>query len=113
MADINYLLAVSKAGKVIKRYFVHSLSLVAAVRKKHPDSEIEAFDVSEYRMKFKDTPTIIASGDYFYRVRCTESGQEWGSVKECAKDIGVPVKTLYSAIARKNAIRGRHYEKLI
>lgn len=112
MADINYLLAVSKAGKCFKRYFVHSLSLIAAVRKKHPDSEVEAFDVSEYGLKFENTPTLIASGHYFYRVRCRETGEEWDSPKECAKAIGVPVKTLYSAIKRDNAIRGRHYDKI-
>lgn len=112
MADVNYLLAVSKAGKVIKKYFVHTLSLIAAIRKKFPGCEVEAFDVSEYGMSFKDTPTIIADGEYYYKVRCEETGEVWQSTKECAKAIGVPYKTLNSAINRYSVLRGRHYVKI-
>ena len=112
MADVNYLFGVVKAGKVIKRYFGHSLSIIAAIRKKFPGCEVEAFDVSEYGMKFSDTPTVIAEGSYSYKVRCEETGSIWNNAKECAKMIGVPVKTLYTAINRRSALRGRHYTKI-
>lgn len=112
MAEINYLFGVIKAGKVIKRYFGHSLSIIGAIRKKFPGCEVEAYDVSEYGMKFKDTPCIIAEGNYFYKVQCKETGKIWANAKECAKAIGVPVKTLYTAISRGSGLQGFHYLKL-
>ncbi len=112
MADVNYLFGVVKAGKVIMRYFAHSLSVLGAIRKKHPGCEVEAYDVSEYGMKFKDTPCIIAEGNYFYKVQCKETGTIWENAKECAKAIGVPVKTLYTAISRGSELKGLHFLKL-
>ena len=112
MAEINYLFGVIKAGKCIKRYFGHSLTILGAIRKKHPECEVEAYDVSEYGMKFKDTPCIIAEGNFFYKVQCKETGKIWENAKECAKAIGVPVKTLYTAISRGSALQGCHYLKL-
>lgn len=113
MAEINYLLSVVKGDKVSKLYFAHSLTVLSAIRAKYPDSKNDAFDVSEYRMKFKDTPTVIADGSYRYQVRCSETNAIWASPKECAKEIGVPVETLYTAIRRGSALQGRHYLKII
>ena len=110
--DINYLFGVIRAGKVIKRYFGHSLSMLAAIRKKFPGCEVEAFDVSEYGMTFQSTPGLIADGVYYYKVRCKETDEEWTSAKECAMSIGVPIKTLYTAIRRGSALQGRHYLKI-
>ena len=110
---MNYLFGVIRAGKVVKRYFGHSLSIIAAIRKKFPGCEVEAFDVSEYGMTFRDSQSVIADGVYHYRVRCEETKEEWESAKECAKAIGVPVKTLYTAISRGTALRGKHFIKLI
>lgn len=112
MGEVKYLFGVVKAGKVIKRYFGHSLSIIAAIRKKFPGCEVEAFDVSEYGVKFPKPPNTIADGRYYYRVRCIETGEEWESVTACSKALGVPPKSLYSAIARNSALRGKHYMKL-
>lgn len=113
MADINYLFGVIKAGKVIKRYFGHSLAMIKAIKKKYKGCDVETFDVSEYGMKFEETPIFIADGKWSYEVRCEETGEVWSNVVECAESIGVPRQTLYKAIERGNALRidGRHYVK--
>ena len=109
--EVNYLFGIVKAGKVVRRYFGHSLAIIAALRKKFPGCEVEAFDVSEYGMSFESTPGLVADGSFFYKVRCKETGTVWNNAKECAKAIAVPVKTLYTAIRRGTALKGNHYLK--
>ena len=109
--EVNYLFGIVKAGKVIRRYFGHSLAIIAALRKKFPGCEVEAFDVSEYGMTFDTTPGLIANDAYYYKVKCRETGETWNNTKDCAKAIGVPVKTLYTAIRRGTALQGKHYVK--
>lgn len=43
------------------------------------------------------------------RVICVETGQIFGSVRECSNRIGLPYTTIVNCIKNKNATRGLHF----
>lgn len=108
--SINYFFSVFKKGIVVATYYAYNLAALAVVKLRHPGSEVEVFDVSKYGFSFGDAPVVKYDGGKVCRIRCCETGQEWRTAKVCADEIGIPVKTLYSALRRGSRIYGHTYE---
>lgn len=107
----NFFLSAIKKGVVIANYFSNSLAAIAEVKLRHPGCEVEAYDVRHYGFSFGDAPIIkVEGGPMLHRVRCRETGKVWNSVKLCCKEIGLPLKTLYTALRRGSRVYGHHYD---
>jgi hypothetical protein len=107
----NFYLAAVRGGKVVAYYFSQSLAAIAEVKSRHPGCDVEAFDVHEYGFDFGDAPVInVEGGPMLHRVRCRETGKVWQSVKQCCKEIGMPLKTMYTALRRGSRVFGHHYD---
>ena len=110
---INFFLSVVVNGVVVKNYYANSLKVIPDLKKEYPGCEVEVFDVSKYGFDFGDAPVIkVEGGPMLHHVKCRETGRLWDSVKQCCKDIGVPLKTLYTALRRGSRIFGHHYDYL-
>lgn len=106
----NYFLAAYKDGVVVANYYSNSLAAIEEVKARHPGCQVEAFDVSKYGFYFGDAPVIKVEGVMMHAIRCIDTGKIWRSAKECCKDVGIPLKTLYTAIRRCSSVFGHKYE---
>ena len=106
----NYYLAVVRDGKVVANFYTNSLVVIAELKDRYKADDIEVFDIKKYGHSFGPAPVIKVEGGYIKGIRCIETGAIWRSAKECVKEMGMPLKTLYTAIRRGSRIFGRHYE---
>lgn len=107
----NYFLSCVKDGVVVANYYSNSLAAIAECKERHPGCEVEAFDVRKYGFSFGDAPVLRIEGvSVLHRVKCRETGKIWQSVKKCCEEIGLPIKTLYSALKRGSKVFGHHYD---
>lgn len=106
----NFFLSVVKDGVVIANYYSNSRSVIPSLKDKYKGCEVEVFDISKYGFSFGDAPVYKIHGGRLGRIECRETGHRWNSAKECCKEIGVPLKTLYTAIRRGSRIFGHHYK---
>jgi len=106
----NYFVSAIRKGIVVANYYAHSLAALAVVKLRHPGCEVEIFDVSKYGFDFGDAPVVRCDGGKVCSIRCRETDQRWRSAKVCATELGIPVKTLYSALRRGSRIYGHTYE---
>lgn len=106
----NFFISVVKGGKVIANYYSNSLACVPYLQDKYPGCTIEYFDIKKYGHSFGDAPVIKVEGGRISSIRCRETGEIWQSAKECCKALGMPLKTLYTAIRRGSRIFGKHFE---
>ena len=110
---MNYLLAIVVKGRVVANFYANSLAVISDLKKDYPGCEVDVFDISRYGFSFGDAPVIkVEGGPMVHRVRCRETGKIWESVKQCCKEIGMPLKTLYTALRRGSRIFGHHYDYL-
>lgn len=107
---INFFLSIILGGIVKANYYANSLSVIPELKDRYPGCEVEVFDVSKYGFAFGDAPVIKIEGGRISRIKCLETGQIWKSAKECCKEIGVPLKTLYTVIRRGSRLFGKHYD---
>lgn len=107
---INFFLAVSVGGVVKANYYANSLDVLPVLKGRYPGCEVEVFNVKQYGFAFGDAPVIKVDGCTLHGIRCKDTGQTWRSAKACCEDIGVPLKTLYSAIRRGSRLYGQRYE---
>lgn len=107
---INFFLAVVVDGVVKANYYANSLDVIPGLKKDFPGCEVEVYNVSSYGFDFGDAPVIKVEGGYIKGIRCIETGAIWRSAKECVKELGMPLKTLYTAIRRGSRIFGQHFE---
>lgn len=42
-------------------------------------------------------------------VRCVETGQVFGTIRECSKATGIPYMTIFNCLKNRNATRGLHF----
>lgn len=106
----NFFLAAVAGGAVVASYYSNSRDAIAEVKLRHPGCDVEVYDVSSYGFSFGDAPVIRIEGGMLNAVRCVETGTTYRTVKECCEQIGVPLKTLYTAIRRGSRVYGYHYE---
>lgn len=106
----NYFLSVFKKGLIIATYYCYNLAAIAEAKLRHPGCSIEAFDVSKYGFDFGEAPVIRIEGGTLHEVKCLETGQVWRNAKACCEEIGIPLKTLYTAIRRGSRVYGKHYD---
>lgn len=106
----NYFLSCIKRGIVIATYYCYNLAAIAEAKLRHPGCKIEAFDISKYGFSFGDAPIIRIEGGTLHEVMCVETGKVWRNAKECCEEVGVPLKTLYTAIRRGSRVYGFHYQ---
>lgn len=58
----------------------------------------------------KDKPKKEKHKKYWERpVLCVETGQVFGSIRECSDKLGIPYMTITNCIKNKNATRGVHF----
>ena len=107
---VNYFLAIVVGGVVKQNYYANSLDVIPDLKKDYPGCEVEVYDVSKYGFDFGDAPVIKVEGGRISSIRCRETGEIWQSAKECCKALGMPLKTLYTAIRRGSRIFGKHFE---
>ena len=106
----NFYISAIVGGVVVACYYTNSLLAIAEVKLRHPGCEVEVFDIQAYGFSFGDAPVIKVEGGRLYKVRCVETGQVWRTAKIACEEIGVPLKTLYTAIRRGSRVYGYHYE---
>ena len=107
----NYYLSLVVGGMVVASYYANSLVVIPELKAKYPGSDIEIFDVSKYGFSFGDAPVIRVDGGIIHHgIRCVNNGKMWRNARECCEEIGVPLKTLYSAIRRRSKVYGLTYE---
>jgi len=106
----NFFISVVRGGKVVANYYSNSLACVPYLQDKYKGSTIEYFDIKKYGHSFGDAPVIRIEGGRISSIKCRETGEIWESAKECCKALGMPLKTLYTAIRRGSRIFGKHFE---
>lgn len=106
----NYFLAVVVGGKVVANYYTNSLAVIPELKEKYKGCEVEWFDIKKYGHSFGPAPVIKVDGGRISGIRCRETGQCWKSAKECCKALGMPLKTLYTAIRRGSRVCGFHFD---
>lgn len=106
----NYFLVIEKDGKIIETYYANSTCVINELKKKHKGASIDVYDIKGYEQTFGPAPTIRVDGCRISGVKCRETGKTWLSVKACCREIGMPLKTLYSAIQRGNRVMGYHFD---
>ena len=107
----NYFLAVVVGGRVVANYYTNSLVVVTEMKRRHPGCEVEVYDVSRFGFSFGDAPMVRVEGGIIHHgIRCIDTGQTWQSARDCCEEIGVPLKTLYTAVRRGSRVYGRKYE---
>jgi len=106
----NYFLAVVVGGKVVANYYTNSLAVIPELKEKYKGCEVEWFDIKKYGHSFGPAPVIKVDGGRISGIRCRETGQRWKSAKECCEAIGMPLKTLYTAIRRGRPTLGLHFD---
>ena len=108
---VNFFIAVIVGGVVKANYYANSLAVIPDLKLDFPGCELEVYDVSRYGLDFGNAPTItVEGGQMLHRVRCRETGKTWDSVKECCKELGLSLKTLYTALRRGSRIYGFTYD---
>lgn len=106
----NYYLAVIVKGKVVANYYTNSLAVLPELKTKYKTNEIEVFDIKKYGHSFGPAPVIRIEGGRISGIKCRETGERWRSAKECCKALGMPLKTLYTAIRRGSRVFGHHFD---
>lgn len=106
----NYFFSIILKGKVIARRYANSLKGIMAEKLKHPGCEVEVFDIKDYGFSFCEAPVVKVEGGTLHAIRCVDTGKTWRSAKECCAEIGIPLKTLYTAIRRGSRVYGHRYE---
>ena len=106
----NFFLVIFVNGKAVRNYYANSLAVIPSLKEKFKGCEIEVFDIKKYGHSFGPAPVISVEGGRISGIKCRETGERWRSAKECCKALGMPLKTLYTAIRRGSRVFGHHFD---
>lgn len=114
----NYLVAVfTPEGKNAGLYYSEDLSELPVIRATHRNCEIQISDMRDVFFMPDDMVKDIEQSKekeytaraWSFRVRKLETGEVFGSIRECALSEGIPYKKLYNALRTGAYINGVHY----
>lgn len=123
-------------GKCVANYDVHDLDILVVVRAKYRNCELSIYDFEKMRplcaSEIEDAlrrshekwraviygglpdngsrkPDIPKQKAWKIQVMCIESGETYGSIRDCANAMHIPYMTILNCIRRGNATQGVHF----
>lgn len=107
----DYLVSVVNDGKVVDLYF-SNLEDIDTIRALHRGCDIETMRVGGTAQPKSNGDSRKKLHRQLHAVRCIETGVVYPSVKECSRETGIGVKSIYESIRRGIAAKGMNFEYL-
>lgn len=114
----NYMVVVTRGEKVIDLLYSHNLSDMQAIRLMHRvehghhDCQFEIVSLEGYveREAVKSPPPPLSrNGNPPNRVKCIDTGYVYDSVKDCARIMKIPEKSIYQSIREGKIAYGHRF----